>query len=158
MNSELDSKPTNILIQGTPRRLSAADGWSIAIVLFAVALFLLLFRRENNSQLGVEAGIFLLFALIYVPLTYVGLRASNFHGAVRYFFCLTAAPTYIVMFILSNIWLLDTFPILEKHLNQSLATGGRHAGVTQGILTAFLSAIVFWFWHRFFKLVDTAIY
>jgi hypothetical protein len=129
----------------------------IGVVLFA-ALWAA-FLRYRGIPNGLEVwAFFLFFLVIYVPLTYVALRTTSIQGALRYFFCLTAAPIYVALFVASIVWLFAAFPVLEEGLFRALGAGGRRAGMAQGILAGLVAAIVFWLWFRIVKMMDKAMH
>jgi len=140
-----------------PYTRSASDIRAIWIVVALSAILVAVFYHQKKTDVG---GIFLfLFALIiYIPLTYIAFRTAVLHGALRYFFCLTAAPLFIVVFAVCMIEIFRVFPWLAESLSRALAAGGRNAGMAQGIPSVILAAAVFWAWYKILKVIDGIIY
>ncbi len=95
--------------------------------------------------------VYALFCMIYLPITWVMLRNVRLRGFLRYLFCLTLVPVFIVILAAAVLNASNFLPGLREVY---LRVEGTRAGMWVAAALAIPGVLVCWLWYWLLLRID----
>lgn len=125
---------------------------AIGVVVLGVLLLIVAPLLPNAAvPMAIPIGLSL---IAYVPIMLFAVKAKFRSTALRYFFGFSAVPVFAVLFF----WVLHRFvvefPLFADTFGESMAQGGRRAGMGHGLIVLAVSSAAFGIWYGMVRALD----